>query len=95
MSFRWLLASALLLQPGIDVSTPIAWRAADPDERRPGPFLPPSLKGAQAHLQLVGELLLGQQFLGHLSSRWSAERILLGRNCSVTQRRGLAARGDY
>src|SRR4029453_14871238 len=60
------LATSLPLQPGVDVRAPVAKRASDSDECRPGTFLPPPLEGAHAHLELVGELLLGQEFLGHL-----------------------------
>jgi hypothetical protein len=56
----WLLVPgpALAFQPGVDVRAPLAGEATDPDERRPGSFLPPPLKGTQTHLQFVGELLL-------------------------------------
>ena len=61
---------ALPLQPGVDVDAPVAGGAADPDERRPGAFLPPPLKGTQADLQLVGELLLGEE-LARSCAPWS------------------------
>jgi hypothetical protein len=66
---RWMLdrpcllasGSALLFQPGVDVGAPVARGPADLNERRPGAFLPPALQGPDAHLELVGELLLGEE----------------------------------
>ena len=78
------LATSLPLQPGVDVRAPVAKRASDSDESRPGSFLPPPLEGAHARQQLVGELLLGQAFLGHLPPGRSAGRILSGRRWLVT-----------
>jgi hypothetical protein len=73
-----ILAASLSLQPGVDVRPPVAGRAPNSDECRPGSYLPPSLEGADAHLQLVGELLLGWEFLGHLPPGRLAGRILSG-----------------
>ena len=78
------LAASLPLQPGVDVRAPVAKRASDSDECRPGSFLPPPLEGAHARLQLVGELLLGQEFLGHLPPGRLAGRILSGGSWLVT-----------
>jgi hypothetical protein len=71
--------SPLLVQPGVDVAAPVARRPANLDECRPGPLLPPPFQRSQADLQLIGELLLGQEFLAHVPPRWSAGRILPGR----------------
>jgi hypothetical protein len=63
----WLLAfgPALLFQPGVDVNASVAGGPADLDERRPAAFLPPPFEGTDAHLELVGELLLGEERICH------------------------------
>lgn len=69
----------MLVQPGVDVAAPVARRPANLDECRPGPLLPPPFQRSLADLQLISELLLGQEFFAHLLLRWSAGRILPGR----------------
>lgn len=64
--------SPLLVQPGVDVAAPVPREPANSDERRPGPLLSPPFQRPQADLQLIGELLLGQEFVAHLPSRWVA-----------------------
>lgn len=56
----------MLVQPGVDVAAPVARRPANLDECRPGPLLPPPFQRSLADLQLISELLLGQEFFAHV-----------------------------
>ena len=58
---------AVVFQPGVDVGASVAGGAADPDERRSGALLAPAFQGPQADLQLVGELLLGEELVGQIA----------------------------
>jgi hypothetical protein len=40
-------------------------------------LLSPSFQRPQADLQLFGQLMLGQEFVGHLPSRWVADEFFL------------------
>ena len=50
----------MVFQPGVDVGAAVAGGAANADEGRSGALLAPAFEGAQADLELVGELLLGR-----------------------------------
>ena len=87
--------SAPLLQPGVDVSAAVAGGAADLDEGWPGAFLAPALQGADAHLELVGGLLLGEERRCHQTPGLLSVRFCPATSHPVTARQVMAGYDGY